>query len=357
MEEIPSTTSAPSYELIADTRERNVLRHTTELPPLRVLQMTVGDYAIMQGGAVVAIIERKSLEDYAASLKDGRCSNINKLIKLRETTNCRIIYIIEGREFPAPESCWGNIPYKHIESSIFHLVMRDNVCILRSKDSLDTAKLLYRLMASMRTLEARAQVCTQGCARPLVENYLYVPPTLRNDIKIGAFSSSPPDPMMTGPSYDPAVSGCSMAQAQPPDQKHLLTAKVEIHDSDIVRKMWACFPGIGAETASTFMAKYTIADAVLGLVNTDDMKTACGRRLSTKIANSLSNIQPYVEVKIITCTPGISRKTAVTLSTVPLKTLLSYGVAGIAMKNIGKKPLGKAKAERLVKYLTKKFPV
>src|ERR1700742_3181583 len=144
-----------SCTLIIDARERHVTRHDKEFEHItyEIKQITVGDYIVLSpGGNIVAAIERKSLEDYSASLKDGRASNINKLLDLRSKCKCRILYIIEGPEFPDPNALYGNIPYRYIESSIFHLAIRDGVGILRSKDSLDTAKMLARFMCSMDTL-------------------------------------------------------------------------------------------------------------------------------------------------------------------------------------------------------------
>jgi ERCC4-type nuclease len=92
-----------------------VTRHTelNDIPWSRV-QITVGDYIVVSGDKIVAVIERKTLDDYGASLKDGRANNKQKMINLRKKTGCRIIYIIEGDAFPSPNDCYSNIPYKNI---------------------------------------------------------------------------------------------------------------------------------------------------------------------------------------------------------------------------------------------------
>ena len=49
-----------------------------------------------QGAVVLAAIERKSHEDFAASFKDGRHDNIKKLLALRGGTGCKLFYFVEG---------------------------------------------------------------------------------------------------------------------------------------------------------------------------------------------------------------------------------------------------------------------
>lgn len=305
--------------LIADTRERHVLRHEKELESvnLEIKQITTGDYVVVNpAGVILAVIERKSLEDFAASIKDGRCQNIKNLIKLQKSVGCRIIYIIEGPEFPSPTDCFGNIPYRIIESSIFHLMIRDNVSILQTRDSLGTAKLLARFVASMDTL-----------SKKMIE----------------------PEPI---------------SPAQPVEYNELLallTHKHEKSQHEIVREMWSRFPGITVESADDYIKHWTIADIVCGKishVDINNLKMASGKKMNKKAAASLTHIAKNVEINLLSKVPGISPAIAIELiNKTPLSRLLTSDVASMSAQTFGKakRRLGNTCAERVLKLFNYKY--
>lgn len=319
--------------LIADARERNVLRHERELESVNLVvkQITTADYVVLSpGGNVLAAIERKSLEDFAASLKDGRCGNVRKLIELRAATGCRVVYLIEGPEFPSPNDRYGNIPYRHIESSIFHLTVRDNVVILRSRDTLDTAKLLTRFTASMDTL-------------------------CRDDDIEAIFAGRADD--------NPAVTPVTLTDTPVID---LLTAKHDKSDHEIVRSMWATFPCISAETADEYMKDWSLADIVRGRVKPAQLsgfRLASGRAISKKVVEGLllgaksTKDARSLQVRLLSSVPGISRQSAVSaLSVAGLPPLLSWDVGSLSMLPLGpKRTLGKTLAARILQLFDYKY--
>lgn len=312
--------------LIADTREKMVTRHQKELETIsmEIKQITVGDYVLLTpAGNILAVIERKSLDDFSASLKDGRHSNKEKMIELRSQTGCRIVYIIEGPEFPDPNKVFGNIPYKYIESSIFHLMIRDNITTLRTRDSLGTAQALARFMTSMDSL----------C----------------NLLTVDSMANT----------ADPIDEICNQVPAELGDIITTLTAKHEKSDHDVVREMWSCFPGISVESASEYMRYWTITDIVRGVIPRGDItkfKLASGRAIGKKASDSLCGVTKLVEVRLLSTIPGISHTTATTLlNATPLSRLLSYGKE-ISIEIIGKnsRRLGDKLAEKVVKYFNYK---
>jgi len=314
--------------LICDTRENHVLRHRNELMNVSIVigQITTGDYSILApNGYILAVIERKSLEDFAASLKDGRMTNTQKLIDMRSKTGCRIIYIIEGPAHPEPNDYFGNIPYKYIESCIFHMVVRDNITILNTKNSLGTAQMLSRFVSSMDTL------CVKGYEVNEVVNEI-------NDINT----------IIDQPTVD-IVQSVSM-----------LKAKQEKSDDDVVREMWSCFPGISTESASEFMRHWSISDIIRGNISRTDimkLKMANGKAINKKAADSLCTPTKLVEIRLLTSIPGISHASATCLiNNTPLSRLLSYGKE-ISIEIIGKnsRRLGDKSAENVVKYFNYKW--
>lgn len=313
--------------LICDTRERNVLRHGKELEntTIEVKQITAGDYVIVTPtNTILAVIERKSLEDFAASLKDGRADNKSKLNALRSQTGCRIIYIIEGPEFPRPDDCFGNIPYRYIQSSIFHLIIRDGVSIIRTKDSLDTARTLAQFVISMDSLILKTEE-----------------PTKNTTIQV-----------LTDPNAQPIPRE---------DILSLLTHKHKKSDHEVVRELWSCFPGIGVESADEYIRYWTLADIVCGRVPRADIvnfKLASGRRAGKKVVASLTGLNKLIEVRLLSSVPGISHAMAVDLTNeTPLARLLTYPVEAIAMRHVGKsrRNLGSERAAKILKYFNYKY--
>ena len=121
--------------LIVDDRERAVvpsLECDESATSIIVQRLTVGDYIIVHGDTVEMVIERKSLADFGASIKDGRYNNSEKVLNFLATATpatrarCKIAYIIEGPLVNRPNDCYGGIPFKYIESAINRLMLEDN---------------------------------------------------------------------------------------------------------------------------------------------------------------------------------------------------------------------------------------
>lgn len=320
--------------LVCDTRERHVTRHNelTEVKLARA-QMTTGDYSINSPtGQILVIIERKSLDDYGASIKDGRHDNKNKLVDLRAVTGCRIMYIIEGPAFPNQHDTFSRIAYANIESSIFHLMIKDNITVLRTQDTLDTARTLVRFVRSMDSL------------------YKRVGDTMLNDAI---------------PLHNDTVNNTNANDTTPPDALDLLTARKTASDDEIARRMWSCFPGITVETSSEYMRKWSIADIVrkrVTHVEISALKTSNGRTINSKTANGLISVDKRMEIKLLSVVPGISLAIATTLlEKITLSALLSYGsemhIEVISRSNgVAKRRLGEKLAAAITRHFNYKTP-
>ncbi|CAN0384463.1 unnamed protein product [Ascophyllum nodosum] len=128
--------------LIVDDRERKVFDHLANVFSTEntirssgritydIERLDVADYQVRINGKIVAIIERKSLDDYAASIKDGRTSNKDKLIAMREQTGCKVYYIIEGALEPSYTREFSGIKFSSILSSIRRLEILHDFHIL-----------------------------------------------------------------------------------------------------------------------------------------------------------------------------------------------------------------------------------
>jgi hypothetical protein len=307
---------APSCTLIIDARERLVTRHEVEFAttPHEIKQITTADYVITApGGAILAIIERKSLEDFAASLKDGRHLNRAKLEQLRQETGCRIIYIIEGPRPSSPDTLCGRIPYKCIESSIFHMIVRDGIGMIYTADTLDTARTLCRLVQSMNSLCADA-------------------PSGEVAIAVDA----PIEQVLTAPAAQP----------------ELLTRAHHRAPIDTIRSMWACFPGISVTSADEYIRKWALSDIICGRVSREalvNLRLTSGRRASTKVIGGLTSVAKSVEVRLLACVPGVSAASATHMTnSIPLAHLLTFSVGALSIQSIGRRKLGEKVAEQIL---------
>ena len=144
--------------IIVDDRERAVvgfLETQSEKYHIdyKIQHMNVGDYAVVYQGYVLMIIERKTWIDLSASMRDGRKENVNKLIKLREMTGCKILYLIEGNATPLPDKKYGRIPASQLRSHLDHLMLRDNIFVIHSVDQQDTARRLFELVKNHSTIK------------------------------------------------------------------------------------------------------------------------------------------------------------------------------------------------------------
>jgi ERCC4-type nuclease len=305
--------------LAIDHRERSVLEHHDNFDhiPFRPLQMTVGDYAVCRGNKILAIIERKSLEDYAASLKDGRHANKNKMTKLRDDIGCRVIYIVEGPLDPSPDKMFGRTPYKYIENSIYHIMIRDHILVLRTRDPVDTSKKLARFVESMSTLEWE--------------------PAEILDLTTGV-------EVVGGLDENASVD-------------NILRADRSKTDSDVLRELWACFKGITIESAEHYIRRWSLSDVILkriprtGPGSPSEIKIN-NRHIAKHVQAQLLNPQQDLKLRLLSIVPGISNKSAEEiLDQISLDVMLEIGVEEVKQVQIGKKQksLGENKAKHIIK--------
>jgi ERCC4-type nuclease len=141
-----------TLELIIDNRERSLILLFQQQPRdyLHYRNLDYGDCLITWQGQEHIIIERKTLEDLASSIKDGRYTEQKaRLFQWRsDGADCRrrIVYIIEGSRPTKQSSTINGIPYSTLMSSILSMTFRDDIYVLTSKDVNETHTLVDRLM-------------------------------------------------------------------------------------------------------------------------------------------------------------------------------------------------------------------
>ena len=127
-------------EIIIDNRENQLIKYLKDFEKLnfKTENLDLGDIQYKYDDNLIYIIERKTVNDLGASIKDGRYKE-QKIRLLSNNTN-NIYYIIEG-----------NINYcetlstKAILGSIVNMIFRDNIKIIYSKDIKQTVDIIIQI--------------------------------------------------------------------------------------------------------------------------------------------------------------------------------------------------------------------
>lgn len=334
-----------NLKLTIDARERAVIPFFKEENPnidLEVKQIQIGDYAISHGDNILFCIERKSWRDLSGSIKDGRIENVNKLISLREKTNCKLFYLIEGRARNAPNKRFARIPYKSLLSHLDHLMFRDNIHIIYSNDEEDTAVRLIELCNSYLTLNIKPTIGAGGVSLEGVE---------------GVSASSVENPGgVDGQSIDGASTNIA-----------LLTTVIPKTDLQIIYNLWCAIPQITTKTATLFIdANYHISDLILGKITKETISTIrypngtiIGKRadkiIKIKDSDDPANYKHYCN--IIAEIPGVTKKTAMIILMKATFDELITGHLSInelsLIKKTEKSKIGDSVAKKIYKFLVK----
>lgn len=153
-------------DFIVDDRERAMFPHIENIKLKHVKQrLSIGDYIIKsQNNELLACIERKTLDDYGASIRDGRkYENFDKMFSLRaRLPHLQLYLIVEGgrkitavdetktpKVFivpPDPETAFSGIKYKGIITSATNLMIERDVYVIYTTSREDTAEKLAKLV-------------------------------------------------------------------------------------------------------------------------------------------------------------------------------------------------------------------
>lgn len=89
------------YQILIDNRESKIVQSAFQVAfennaeaRCEIQQLDVGDIHILYESKMIVVIERKEINDLAASLSTGRYHE--QKVRLKNLTGCRVIYLIEG---------------------------------------------------------------------------------------------------------------------------------------------------------------------------------------------------------------------------------------------------------------------
>ena len=127
-------------EFLIDNREIKAKHYFEDKPFVTVQNLDLGDFIFKYNNEIVCLIERKTISDLLASIKDGRYKE--QKIRLQ---NCgiethKIMYLIEGAKL----SLW-DLSDKVVLSCITSTMIRDNLKVFRTTGIEETINFLARI--------------------------------------------------------------------------------------------------------------------------------------------------------------------------------------------------------------------
>lgn len=319
-------------KLLVDDREQAVIpffKESYDKVKVEVKRMQIGDYSIIDNNnKVLFCIERKTWRDLSASIKDGRDSNIDKMISLRDQTNCKLLLLIEGKARYKPKKKFSRIPYKNLQAKLDHLMVRDNISIIYSDNEEDTTNRLIEFCTNYLTL---------------FPNYLE--------------QNEQPDQVEN-------VEGGQSSN----NEVNILTKVIPKTELQIIQNIWNCVPQVTSKTSELFIKKgMHISDLVLGKATEEeiaslkyDTGTIIGKRASKilKIVYKEDDAENYkYYCSMLAEIPNITKKTA---SLILVKITFADLLSGkmpleelASIKKTEKSKIGNAAAINIFKYFVK----
>lgn len=144
-------------QLIIDNREKNSqslynsLSHLIDDKSSIIIDtLPVGDYQFSIDNNIILVIERKTITDYASSIKDGR-NREQKGRLLSAYPKSKILYLIEGDLTQNNSSYrFNNVNKDTIFSAIFNTILRDGIQVFHTSNNSETIEVITSLYKKLQ---------------------------------------------------------------------------------------------------------------------------------------------------------------------------------------------------------------
>jgi ERCC4-type nuclease len=306
---------------------------------LRDEVMTTGDYAIQCGGYII-LVERKTWDDLAASIKDKRIFENHKKMLAARDQGYRIMYLIEGRA-PNPENSAikvSGIPMANMMAKLDHFAMRDGVWVEYTRNASHTAQRLLELGKNMLTLETKSSAIQ--AAEP-------------------ASASSVGGALEENKGEMPSDTSSIIRAITNPDE--IIKKKYEKTVAQVREAMLGCIPGIGEKTARVMLASCPFPNLVTF------SGTASALQLNTFQTSELLALsrgeRPAVVIAMLTEIKGVSKSVAgiiaanFTIAKLCMRdTLTTAAIADLKATATGRR-IGTKLAERISETWSDEIPM
>lgn len=126
-----------NWELPSDFIEKNNYKFIKK-------NLDVGDIQILKNNKIQIIIERKTLDDLASSIMDGRYEEQKKRLYNLKESGLKIVYLIEGNftEFYNP---YSRIKTDTLKNIYLKFIMRDKVQVIKTNNIHETIDMIKNL--------------------------------------------------------------------------------------------------------------------------------------------------------------------------------------------------------------------
>ena len=239
---------------------------------INVTTLNLGDYIFYdeKNEKNILIIERKSLNDLEASIKDGRYNEQSFRLNEANIENHNIYYLIEGSIINYKNKAFKNTLY----SSLFSLNYYKGFSTFNSLNMRETAEIIYAFFNKIMREKNKCGYYDEKKIQNLQNNEF-----INNNL--GNLSNNP---LITIPNLEN-----NYAKVVKPTKKENIT-----HDNiNIIMLMQ--IPGVSFQTANTIMREYkTIKNLILMLEKDETILDSLknennNRKISKNIINSIKN--------------------------------------------------------------------
>ena len=126
-------------EIIIDNRENSLIKLLEENKVVFIKKnLEIGDIQFIENDKIIYILERKTINDLGASIKDGRYKE--QKMRLLSNHSNNIYYIIEGNI----DDC-NTLNRKALLGSIINMSFRDNIKVISSNNIKDTYDIILQI--------------------------------------------------------------------------------------------------------------------------------------------------------------------------------------------------------------------
>ena len=252
-------------------------RENSKLHKMKIEQLHIGDIIFEdESGKPVIIFERKTLNDLAASIKDGRYSEQSFRLDKEATHNHNIVYIIEG-DIERYNEKRTRITKQTLISSMFSLLYYKGFSVLRTNTICETADTIIYFASKYNKTSI-----TEKNRKPY---YDLTAPVMCGEGEMVQESTST--------DTEESEKYCGVLKGHKEKNEYITPENINII-------MLSCIPGINSKTATQLMSEYkTIQNLLYQLekdpacLNTFMIKTEQGgtRKINK---NCVDNIKKFL---------------------------------------------------------------
>ncbi len=328
--------------ILIDHRERQVSGFLTAAAnelniDTHIHQSSTGDYTITRamGGeqpVVLACIERKTLKDFADSVRDGRLeSEVNKMLALRKKTGCQLFIILEGK----PAASDKKVPNTYMKFGTMQKMLaghsiKHGIFVLYTNDEMNSAETICYMHGKFDSVPDPVRVVCSGDAGAGTVG--------------GDEDADIPDNMSDTTTTQVSHTGSNASELVP----EAILMKTESSDMQLRSQMWAKLGGITVPMGQVLDKYICVANMALGQVPRSELvkiKTTGGRNMNAKVVSRLLSVKTDFETQaqLLSGVPGISVDTARLLleQVGGMIALISTPTEQLKQVKIGSRALGK----------------